>query len=847
MSAARGLKNLRPNTEKYNVPNSNFLPMECGNEYMSKLAFRRSPLVKSSDAPPPTEPNVPVPIASNKPALAHAALNSRVVDTFTSLPDDFDWTTYVDLNPDVSHQLNTESKAVMHWINYGRNEGRSYKYDLPDDFDWCVYLKLNPDLRVTTGSTKKEIVRHYIDQGRTTGRPYKITATPKEWGFKWREYAVLHDLGAGCDKEQAWRHYTTKGYLEDLPYHLPFHAFDWAKLRPLSEVKNTVLVITDRDPDKERFLIDLTAHYDTNVGVLALRALHPNVLSLSFGPYFSFSFVLPRQFDDLVGLIRDIQPRFAHINVWRDLHPWTEQLLAATGLPHVVSVHDPMACVEETARWLPLLEGSKRNFVSNELSHTTLKRFFANVTFRVAPYEEVELCKAYRPVSLADIMHIAVLQAPDGNTLSQLDALAQSAIDARMNATFLYIGDRPPPSHSPMANVTYIDRHSTIDELTNYINYHKIDLFLFFPTVSACYDYGITDAMAYGLLVVAPNIECYAERLVGYQNKILYADTTDPVTKLVELHQKHGVANHTYFFRYPNNIKYRSRVNKGYGEFYAADTNPQTSVSWQTVVRNNPTLFMDQAQILVAQPNLLFERRLVTRNDLVEHVLATAGAEPEAARAFNRTLEDKGGVLSVLRCLYHQELGAPALPALALQHGGQLCVLRLPSVTGGFLKCLVANTVRKLHARWDFMLMGTQAVVDDVKATFPQVQFLTVVLDSAKDITHVLRSNAFWNELEYEHVLTIDANDTFVMRPQTLSLLRDLACIAHPSGVPALLRRSSVLLETDGDLPVSVATADVNELSPYSSGHAKSACVTLSRIGACLSEHKINKMLRNPL
>ena len=90
------------------------------------------------------------------------------------IPEKFCWKTYLDLNQDLLRAgICKKHPLINHFLNWGQNEGRKYKYDLPDDFKWETYLKLNPDL-IETGIHKKQSAKkHYFYYGKHEGRLYK--------------------------------------------------------------------------------------------------------------------------------------------------------------------------------------------------------------------------------------------------------------------------------------------------------------------------------------------------------------------------------------------------------------------------------------------------------------------------------------------------------------------------------------------------------------------------------------------------------------------------------------------------------------------------------------------------
>jgi hypothetical protein len=140
---------------------------------------------------------------SGKEAPSQAQIQDRIRD----VPADFNWKAYVSNYPDLGEAgIDTEAKAIEHWQNFGREEGRTYRalrasdpfadeslfpgYDwemddadsenlqatndsLPSDFDWRTYVGNYKDLREAGIDTKEKAVEHWLKIGRKEGRTYK--------------------------------------------------------------------------------------------------------------------------------------------------------------------------------------------------------------------------------------------------------------------------------------------------------------------------------------------------------------------------------------------------------------------------------------------------------------------------------------------------------------------------------------------------------------------------------------------------------------------------------------------------------------------------------------------------
>ena len=97
----------------------------------------------------------------------------------------FDWIFYTNNYSDLI-KCKTKEEAYLHWINYGKFEGRiisNEKYNIiepepeiesDEDFDWKIYLEINNDLKNNGIHTKKEAYRHWKNHGINEGRICKI-------------------------------------------------------------------------------------------------------------------------------------------------------------------------------------------------------------------------------------------------------------------------------------------------------------------------------------------------------------------------------------------------------------------------------------------------------------------------------------------------------------------------------------------------------------------------------------------------------------------------------------------------------------------------------------------------
>ena len=77
----------------------------------------------------------------------------------------FNWSYYIDKYVDLQLAgINTEKKAINHWLTHGKKENRIYA-DISIYFDWKIYLLNNNDLIEDGINTEEDAWRHYIYYG----------------------------------------------------------------------------------------------------------------------------------------------------------------------------------------------------------------------------------------------------------------------------------------------------------------------------------------------------------------------------------------------------------------------------------------------------------------------------------------------------------------------------------------------------------------------------------------------------------------------------------------------------------------------------------------------------------
>jgi len=175
----------------------------------------------------------------------------------------FDWKQYVKNYSDLEKTINTKKLAWNHWIKYGKKEGRTWilqnNVDEPNDeyndFDWRSYVNNYPDL--SHFKNKSEAWKHWINHGKMEGRkcnavkkyetnatinttehPYFEEVSQDHWNsfeeriykefcdFDWMAYIENYeDLRDITNKFEAWEHWFFQGRLEGRIY-INFNGID---------------------------------------------------------------------------------------------------------------------------------------------------------------------------------------------------------------------------------------------------------------------------------------------------------------------------------------------------------------------------------------------------------------------------------------------------------------------------------------------------------------------------------------------------------------------------------------------------------------------------------------------
>jgi len=147
--------------------------------------------------------------------------NLRYLLPNNSIPDDFDWVSYVELNTDVKKIFNQENLAKYHYYITGKNENRIYKFaHTPDDFNWISYVELNETMSDNYKKNEYTAKLHYDLFGYEASLPYKLSLIKLPDDFDWKNYILLNkDITSIENNElKAKEHYIRFGKYQNRPY-----------------------------------------------------------------------------------------------------------------------------------------------------------------------------------------------------------------------------------------------------------------------------------------------------------------------------------------------------------------------------------------------------------------------------------------------------------------------------------------------------------------------------------------------------------------------------------------------------------------------------------------------------
>jgi hypothetical protein len=141
----------------------------------------------------------------------------------SSLPDDFDWITYIYLYDDLKGMNYTD--VYYHYLGYGIKENRLYKFNLPEDFSWKDYYYFNKD--IINDDIIKNIIGNINDKDKNNINEYININKDNIYNFIYNENNSNLDHFKLLEK-YAKKHYTLNGKNENRQYkfNLPFN-FNW--------------------------------------------------------------------------------------------------------------------------------------------------------------------------------------------------------------------------------------------------------------------------------------------------------------------------------------------------------------------------------------------------------------------------------------------------------------------------------------------------------------------------------------------------------------------------------------------------------------------------------------------
>jgi hypothetical protein len=193
----------------------------------------------------------------------------------------FDWNYYIENNVDLKKNgITTKEDAILHWKEYGLNEGRIHKFvsniteyyimnvqnlllknvitkegawnilisminekenTIYGDFDWEYYITENKDLFIKSIHNKKDAIEHFNTIGKFNNnfkysKDYFILETITKDNFDWGYYLehnldlIKNDI---LNLDKAWDHWCNYGKYENRKYkckydrNITYETFDW--------------------------------------------------------------------------------------------------------------------------------------------------------------------------------------------------------------------------------------------------------------------------------------------------------------------------------------------------------------------------------------------------------------------------------------------------------------------------------------------------------------------------------------------------------------------------------------------------------------------------------------------
>jgi GR25 family glycosyltransferase involved in LPS biosynthesis len=126
------------------------------------------------------------------------------------LPYDFNPNIYKNLNSDLSHM--NEEELIKHYINYGINEKRiyKYKYNLPIDFNPYIYKNYYNDI---SNLSDEDLEKHYFLNGFIEQRLYNLP-----YNFNYNIYKSLNNDLQNLSESELINHYIVHGFKENREY-----------------------------------------------------------------------------------------------------------------------------------------------------------------------------------------------------------------------------------------------------------------------------------------------------------------------------------------------------------------------------------------------------------------------------------------------------------------------------------------------------------------------------------------------------------------------------------------------------------------------------------------------------
>ncbi len=422
-------------------------------------------------------------------ALEHWKINginegrscNKFIEREKKIYKDFNWLNYINNYHDLQEAgINNKAQALLHWIRYGKYEGRIYKekiyninYNLYKDIDWIKYINDNPDIKLAGINTKESVICHYIKYGKNENRIlHKIN----------KNYIIhiTHQFGGG-----------TLTYINNL-------------ITILSEYKHNIIYINNN-----KTIID-----NINDNIKCCFVHH----SLYNG---SDKFEIATQFlDDIINI-----PKIFIVHDYFLLYPNNPNPLKNYMDNYKPSNENINNAKKYLSNFDHILFNSKSTF-DNYIKYFKLDTFkIINNIPDIQIYNKRLYPKEKKTYNIAILGHIFAIHKGRDLAINIINSFETD------NRFMFYIFGEFNNNFSNLINCGKYDNNNIYKLLKE----NNIDLFLFISTAEETYSYTLSIALNTGLPIIYNSIGSYKDRLCNYDNCYPFNDHTNIINILNDI------------------------------------------------------------------------------------------------------------------------------------------------------------------------------------------------------------------------------------------------------------------------------------------------------------------------